>query len=140
LLVNYALQPTSWSLLPSHPEFSGEVLEMTFPARDFILGYGPLYDTSMQTYTVSGQYSGKCEFLMHGTVVMLGHVSGDLNGDGIVDVADLIFFVQYAFHDGPPPPVPGAADLNCTGDIDIGDLIILIDFMFGNGPKPRLCQ
>jgi hypothetical protein len=32
--------------------------------------------------------------------------AGDVNDDGIVDVSDVIYLINYLYKDGPAPPAP----------------------------------
>jgi len=77
------------------------------------------------------------------TFVFGDYICGDVNGGGLlpVDIADLIFLIDYMFRGGPEPPVPEAANVDGVGGplIDISDLIYLIDFMFNAGSEP-VCQ
>jgi hypothetical protein len=50
-------------------------------------------------------------------------VPGDVNGDGVVDVLDLVLVITGW---GPCPPPPCAADLDGDGEIGVGDLIQVI--------------
>lgn len=128
--VNGTIPPESWQVLPSHPDFSGEVMEITFPIRDFILGYMPLWDTTIQVYTVAGEFDGKCGFSIDGEVTMIGHISGDLNGDGVVSIMDLTCFIAFLFKGGAEPPVMEAADLDHNGVVNIADLAKLVRILF----------
>ncbi|MCK4626692.1 MAG: hypothetical protein KAV00_15365 [Phycisphaerae bacterium] len=63
----------------------------------------------------------------------------DLSG-GIIDIADLVYLVDYMFNAGPPPPCYEEADVDATsGLIDIADLVYLVDYMFNSGPLPLPC-
>jgi len=66
----------------------------------------------------------------------------DHSGDeSLIDIADLVYFVNFMFKDGPTPPCiteVDIADLNCDG-INISDLVFLVNFMFKNGPAPPSC-
>ncbi len=63
---------------------------------------------------------------------------GDIDGSGSgPDIADLVYFVDWAFNSGPGPPLSEAADLDGSGGIpDITDLVMLIDYMFNQGAVP----
>ena len=64
-------------------------------------------------------------------------LAGDYNWDGIIDLSDIIYIVEYFFDGGPAPlPENRVADLNCDFHTDISDLIYLVDYMFNNGPIP----
>jgi hypothetical protein len=62
---------------------------------------------------------------------------GDANFNGIVNMADIVFLVNYVFKGGIPPPHPISAD--CDGPdrmIDIEDIVYLVSYLFKNGPDP----
>jgi hypothetical protein len=68
---------------------------------------------------------------------------GDVNYDGadLVDIADLLYLIDFMFSEGPAPVCFDAADINGSGSkpLDISDLMWLINFMFQNGPPPVPC-
>jgi non-lysosomal glucosylceramidase len=68
----------------------------------------------------------------------LSYLPGDANGDGTVDIADIIFLVNYLYRFGPPPSPITVGDTNCDGEVQVGDIIRLIDYLFKNGLPP--CQ
>jgi len=66
-------------------------------------------------------------------------ICGDIDGScsSPVDIADLVYLVDFMFGGGPEPPEMEAADVDGSGGlIDIADLVYLVDFMFGGGPEP----
>lgn len=65
-----------------------------------------------------------------------GSPMGDLNGDNVVDVLDVIELIAAAFQGGTPPS--GIADADVNGDclVDVMDVIYLIDHVFIGGPAP----
>ncbi len=52
-------------------------------------------------------------------------VPGDTNGDGVVDVDDLIAVI-LAWGPCPTPPAPCPADVDDSGTVDVDDLITVI--------------
>lgn len=64
---------------------------------------------------------------------------GDVNLDDIVDIADLVFMVDYQFRDGEAPENMWTADIDGTPGVDIGDLVHMVDYQFRGGEEP-LCQ
>jgi CSLREA domain-containing protein len=60
--------------------------------------------------------------------------NGDVNGDGMRDVADVFFVINFLFAGGPAPM--GLADVNGDGKTDIADVFFLINFLFAGGPAP----
>jgi hypothetical protein len=77
-------------------------------------------------------------FLRHATSAdggALEHIpSGDVNGDGMVDVADVFFLINFLFASGPLPVNEG--DVNADGVIDVADVFYLINTLFASGPAP----
>lgn len=62
---------------------------------------------------------------------------GDPNDDGIANMDDVFFLVDFYFHSGPKPDVPLSADVNCDGAIDLLDIVYLSYFI--HGTIPQLC-
>jgi len=67
-----------------------------------------------------------------------GYVCGNIDGDaeGVIDISDLVYLVDYMFLAGPAPEALMAADCNGDGAVDISDLVWLVDYMFTGGPSP----
>ncbi len=61
---------------------------------------------------------------------------GDANGDGVVDVGDVVFLINYLFKSGQAPNPLGRGDTNCDNVLDVGDVVYLINYLFKNGPPP----
>ena len=61
---------------------------------------------------------------------------GDANGDGAIDIADVVYLVNYLFIDGPAPSPLEAGDANCDGKVDIADVVYLVNYLFIEGPPP----
>lgn len=134
LFVNDSLAPTSWLVLDAFPGYTSEVLVMYVPLRAFIQSYGIVWDESYRSYRIDGQYTDATEFTYYGTFTLIGHISGDLNNDGQVDISDLVYLVDFCFHGGPAPSFLEGADLDHNGTVDISDLVSLVDRIFVSGP------
>ncbi|MFH2056015.1 MAG: dockerin type I repeat-containing protein [bacterium] len=61
-------------------------------------------------------------------------VSGDANNDGIANITDAVYIVQYIFNGGPTPLNQSYADI--TGDciVNIADATTMIGFIFTGNP------
>jgi hypothetical protein len=63
--------------------------------------------------------------------------AADVNGDGPVTSADIIWLVNYVFKGGTEPvPCPAAGDVNCDGLVTSADIIYLVNYVFKGGPPP----
>ncbi len=67
------------------------------------------------------------------------NLKGDVNNDGIVNVGDLTFLVNYLFKGGPKPPCLEEADVNGDGLVNVADLTFLVNYFFKGGPAPKPC-
>ena len=61
---------------------------------------------------------------------------GETNGDGKVDIGDVVFILQFLFEAGPAPVCLDGADANDDGRVDISDPVYLLFFLFDAGPPP----
>lgn len=63
-------------------------------------------------------------------------------GPSPIDIADLVYLVDFMFSGGPIPPCTDEGDIDGVGEapIDISDLVYLVDFMFVGGAAPPDCS
>jgi uncharacterized repeat protein (TIGR01451 family) len=70
-------------------------------------------------------------------------IRGDINYDNetLIDIADLVYLVDYMFNQGPAPVCFEESDVNGSGGgvLSIDDLVYLVDFMFSQDPPPVSC-
>lgn len=64
------------------------------------------------------------------------YILADANSDCLVNVADVVFVINYLLVNGPPPCPYHAGDVNCDGEVNIADPIYLINHLFLGGPPP----
>jgi hypothetical protein len=74
--------------------------------------------------------------LPHQGVMNVRSRAGDANNDGKINVADVIFLINYLFIAGPTPDPWAQGDVNCDTLINSGDVVYLINYLFQNGPSP----
>ena len=65
---------------------------------------------------------------------------GNADGDGGINVADLIYLVDYIFFGGDTPPCPEEGNVDASGGLNVADLTYLVDYLFFNGPAPPPCE
>jgi len=66
---------------------------------------------------------------------------GYANSDGVINILDVTYLINYMYRDGPPPvPYPiSSGDPNCNCNINILDVTFLISFLYKSGPPPCDC-
>jgi hypothetical protein len=150
--INDSIPALSTEILPSHPDFVGEVLAITIPIAPFLDDYGALLDTTLNPYTVSGECVSVASFEVVGEVYLVGKYSqnpkqwivpenevvlpGDVDLSGNIDIDDIQTIVNYIFGGLPLPGSIIRADTDCSHSVDIDDIMVLVDYMFGGGPPP----
>jgi hypothetical protein len=67
-------------------------------------------------------------------VYVYGGLSGDANADGVRDVADVFYLINYLFAGGAAPV--GPCDVNNSDTVDVNDVFYLINYLFANGAAP----
>jgi len=74
-----------------------------------------------------------------GTTIIM---TGDVNLDGVITSADIIYKVNFVFKGGfKPLPCEGAGDVNCSGTVTSADIIYLVGFVFkGAAPPCDICE
>jgi hypothetical protein len=63
-------------------------------------------------------------------------ICGDVNSDGVVELGDAIYLLNYLFKNGPAPIRPEAGDVNLDTVLELGDAIYLLNYLFKDGPPP----
>jgi hypothetical protein len=61
---------------------------------------------------------------------------GDATADGVIDIGDVVYLINYLFRNGSVPCPFEAGDANCDGVVVIGDVVYLINYLFRGGPLP----
>jgi len=139
ILINGEVVPLSTTIITGHPEFPGDVVDINLSCGDFIASYGQIADTSDHIYTVSWKFNGETQpCLCEGSITLINTqlVDGDANGDGVVNLGDAVFIVNYVFKGGDAPDPYEAADSNCDLSVNVGDAVYLVNYLFKGGPAP----
>lgn len=80
----------------------------------------------IQPTTVSGWISVSTEVLR-----------GDVNRDGVINISDVVYLINYLFIGGPAPDPLELGDANCDGVVNGADVVYLINYLFIGGPPPQ---
>jgi hypothetical protein len=99
----------------------GTYLPITFETKEDWGHYNAYTDTTgtlfVQPPTVSGW-------------IFTDVISGDANSDGIVDVADLVYLVNYLYRGDVPPSPVSLGDFNQDGEVNLADIVALVNYLF----------
>jgi len=61
---------------------------------------------------------------------------GDTNKDGVIDLGDVVYLINYLYREGPAPDPLWTGDCNCDEIVELGDVVYLINYLFREGPPP----
>jgi len=142
ILINGSLEPAATAIMPSHPDFDGEVMEISLLSSVFASAYGEIVgDGYDEIYTVSWNYLSDAETRSAmSDIIVDGYLCGDANTDGTVNVGDAVFLIRYVFNGGPGPVPYPVGDVNSDGSANVGDAVYLITFIFKGGLPPGCPQ
>ena len=57
-------------------------------------------------------------------------VCGDSNGNGVINIADITYLMNYCFKNGPPSPYPDTAEVDGYEYLNIRDAVCLVNYIF----------
>ena len=70
-------------------------------------------------------------------VVYAAHVKrGDATGDGLVNVADIVYLVNYLYRGGSEPRPPEAGDATSDCVVNVADIVYLVNYLYRGGDPP----
>jgi hypothetical protein len=77
-------------------------------------------------------------FLLFGATAFAQDKSdcGDVNDDGQMNIADLVYMIDWLYMGGPAPPDPSAAEVDLCNSTDIADIGYLVNYIYRDGPAP----
>jgi|GEM_PF-247686 len=61
---------------------------------------------------------------------------GDCNGDGVTNISDAVYIINYVFVGGDPPDPWIMGDPNCDSAVNMSDAVYLINYIFMGGLPP----
>ncbi len=100
--------------------------------NDSVVGTAP--DTIfLETLRVTAQDYCNADTL---SFMVRTYLCGDANADGVLDLEDVLYLINYLYKNGPAPYPFEAGDVDGSGGIDLGDALHLINYLYKGGPAP----
>jgi hypothetical protein len=99
----------------------GTSLPITFVTNLFWGHYNSYTDTSGTVFVQPSTVSGW---------IFTDVISGDANSDGILNVADLVYLINYLYRGGLLPSPLSLGDFNEDGEVNVADVVALINYLF----------
>ena len=75
-------------------------------------------------------------FIIEGPISEPTYTRGDCNGDGSLNLADVLASLSFQFNSGPEPSCLVACDLSDDDQVGLLDAIIELSYLFGGGNNP----
>jgi len=123
------------------PPGDGPVMRLFFSTDPYLFGN---LQTEIDSVTVDdeGLRMTAVDFtyvpeVFGGLVVLHSVLRGDANNDGLVNVGDPVFLINYIFKSGEAPITIESGDANSDFTVDVGDAVYLINYIFRGGPPPN---
>jgi hypothetical protein len=84
--------------------------------------------------SAGGEYAGRA--YVFSCEVSAGNLCADVNGDGIVNLGDIVYLVTYLYKSGPAPDPVCVGDVTCDEIVNVGDVVYLVSYLYKAGPSP----
>lgn len=132
----------SIDLLGSNPPIEpgdGEVMRIYFSTDQYALGgTSDFVDTTNSNYQLAlrSEYMTYSPRFHDGNIVMYPVVRGNADNIDNINVADLVYLVNYLFKGGPFPVTIQSGDANSDLIVLVSDLTYLVEYLFKGGQPP----
>ena len=98
--------------------------------RVIVPPYDSMYIEDIQVSSIDTEYVD----IKDGYLTVL--LCGDIVPDKVVNIIDIVGFIEYKFKDGAEPQYMASADVNHDNLVNVLDIVYLIEYKFSGGPAP----
>ncbi|SYZ71806.1 exported hypothetical protein [Candidatus Zixiibacteriota bacterium] len=97
---------------------------------------GPPADSFHVDSLLTGKLDSTKVALFDGTLSILQGLCGDVNNNGVINILDVSYLINFLYKHGPALPNPYLADCNGKAGLNILDVSYIINFIYKHGPAP----
>ncbi|MFH2037616.1 MAG: S8 family serine peptidase, partial [Candidatus Zixiibacteriota bacterium] len=119
---------------------AGHIFNMYFHQTATVTGNEILTikDTTISSWNLelgSVVYNYKPTFI-DGTITIAVCTRGDANLNGVINILDIVYLIEWLYKGSLNPPDPVCGDADANGTINILDITYLIAYLYKGGPAP----
>jgi Dockerin type I domain/Right handed beta helix region len=124
-----------WYPVGTYPPYTGDSLGN--------ISADPLFcDTTAGDFHIAGispcaPGNNSCDVMMGAFGIGCEFICGDVNGDGVVNIKDITYLIDYLYKHGPAPIRIDLADVNASGKVNIQDITYIMKYLYLGGPAPN---
>lgn len=97
--------------------------------------YDNRWDNGVLNPAFGALHASDFDVIQLGWKPVLTRTAGDVNGDGIVNVADVFYLINFLYAGGPAPVF--SADFNADAVTNAADVVYLLNYLFAGGTAPH---
>ena len=71
------------------------------------------------------------------TTSVYNYLCGDANGDGSINLLDIVYIISYLYKEGSMPVPVEKVDVNGDGHVNLMDVTYFIQYVYRSGPLPQ---
>lgn len=98
---------------------------------------GTLYASNNNSLFIGGYISTAGGKESYGIAQWTQRICGDVDGDDILNILDIVYLINYLYKDGPSPQPSYAGDINANGIVELADIIYLIRYIYESLASPN---
>ncbi len=108
---------------------NGEATDYALTGEDIVIDIGELSEGEHTLQVTLTDAQGMPLGSNVSTFIVSNRLTGDVNGDGSVDIGDIVTVISVMTGSETAADVVARADVNSDGSVDIGDIVSIIDIM-----------